>query len=470
MITAVKDIVINRSFSWAQWGINKAVSISVSLLTAGASALKTAAQVAAAGLQGALEFTKEALVLGAKLVAKAGIQAAVKEAFTHVASVMVAEGAGPIVERIINEHLQPDVYRTLTSSPAVSELMEVDGAAGNRFYRQKLTEAVESLLSPQIDPGQQLTTMAGDSIGNRELATGIKTYIENVAKALLPGPLQLAVQLLEISKVAARITEIVRQLGPVLQRAANTMQTEHKKIFNYVKDHYDAMINWFGGRRQDEDQEEYDQRLSNKLQENIETQKRWPKWSAIPLWVREVDGETVQTYVRLQLQKVRSSTGDPPSNQQAPSSSSSSGDTRGSSRGHGANFNATQGYQAQVQTSVVTVRDTAEEISQRASGVMKDLIENGAIMPAVQFGIGQLSKKMWQSWDDKLDNELQIFRSKTHQAMAFSGKPAARALVATVRDAERTAILAKFSPKEQAKVRKMLLQQDLDSAMDAAGA
>eukprot|EP00926_Amoebophrya_sp_RCC4398_P007124 GSA120T00012285001.1 len=241
MITAVRDIVINRSFSWAQWGINKAVSISVSLLTAGASALNTAAQVAAAGLQGALEFTKEALVLGAKLVAKAGIQAAVKEAFTHVAAVMVAEGAGPIVKRIINEHLKPDVYRTLTSSPAVGELMKVDGAAGNRFYRQKLTQAVESLLSPEIDPEQQLTTMAGDSIGNRELANGIKTYIGNVAKALLPGPLEVAVQLLEISKVAAQITGIVHQLGPALQRAANTMQTEHRKIFNYIKNHYDAV-------------------------------------------------------------------------------------------------------------------------------------------------------------------------------------------------------------------------------------
>ena len=61
LITAVKDGIINRDFSWASYAIQKAISITVSIVCAGIGAIKDIAKTAVAGVKQAASIAGEAV-------------------------------------------------------------------------------------------------------------------------------------------------------------------------------------------------------------------------------------------------------------------------------------------------------------------------------------------------------------------------------------------------------------------------
>lgn len=182
LITAVKDGIINRDFSWVSYGIQKAISLTVSLVCAGMGAIKDAAKTAAAGIkQAASVMTKVATTavttvtktgwrIAAKAMGTAIAKGVAKELVTQLADYGVNKALMPSIEEEIMKLIEKPIQDALMSSDHVQKMLKLDGIYRKKTYEMLIKNKALELLSLQQNGGNNALITIAEGI-----AKGIAT-------------------------------------------------------------------------------------------------------------------------------------------------------------------------------------------------------------------------------------------------------------------------------------------------------
>jgi preprotein translocase subunit SecA len=177
LITAVKDGIINRDFSWISYGIQKAISIAVSLVCAGLGAIKDAAKTAAVGVKtvgsmvtkAATETVKAGWKIAAKAIGTELAKGVAKQLVTQLVDYGVNKALMPSIEDEIMKRIEGPIQQALLNNPEVEKMLRLDGLNRNNYYQSLIKKKAIELLNPQNDSEHVLLTIT------KGIAKGIAT-------------------------------------------------------------------------------------------------------------------------------------------------------------------------------------------------------------------------------------------------------------------------------------------------------
>lgn len=175
LITTVKSGIINRDFSWASYGIQKAISYTVSLVCFGLGAIKDAAKTVYAGAKtlasGALNMAttvaKDGWKLAAKCVGVAIAKGVAKEIVSELADYTINKAFMPNVNEAILNRIQDPIVKALENNSKLKELLEVDAKNRNAHYQNLVKNKVlEMFRGDSNEPNAMLTIVKGIALGS----------------------------------------------------------------------------------------------------------------------------------------------------------------------------------------------------------------------------------------------------------------------------------------------------------------
>lgn len=157
IITAIKDGIINRDFDWATWAIQKAISITVSIICAGFSGVKDVVKTTCAGVKNVASLSTKVLTetskQGWKIVAKkVGIELAkgvAKEVTVNLINYGVDKTLIPMIEEKIVDIIKDPIYEALINNPTVKIMLDLDNKNKNFHYENLIISMGMKILNPQ---------------------------------------------------------------------------------------------------------------------------------------------------------------------------------------------------------------------------------------------------------------------------------------------------------------------------------
>ncbi len=164
LITAVKDGIINRDFSWASYAIQKAISITVSIVCAGIGAIKDIAKTAVAGVKQAAsiatkavnEAVKSGWKIAAKLIGTALAKGVAKELVTQLVNYGIDKTLMPSIHQEVMNRVEKPIQDALLENNYVKLMLELDGKNRNSYYQKLIKDIAFEILNPRNDPDHPL--------------------------------------------------------------------------------------------------------------------------------------------------------------------------------------------------------------------------------------------------------------------------------------------------------------------------
>ncbi|CAF1332837.1 unnamed protein product [Adineta steineri] len=165
LITAVKDGIINRDFSWVSYVIQKAISLTVSLVCAGLGAIKDAAKTAVAGVRCIGHAMTTTIKAGWKIAAKAiGTSLAkgvAKELVTQLVDYGVSKALMPTIQDEVMKRIEQPIQNALLANARVKKMLELDGVNRNNRYERLIKDQAMELLNSQKQQNALLSITVG---------------------------------------------------------------------------------------------------------------------------------------------------------------------------------------------------------------------------------------------------------------------------------------------------------------------
>lgn len=165
LITAVKDGIINRDFSWVSYGIQKAINLTVSLVCAGLGAIKDAAKTAVAGVKSIGQVMTTTVKAGWKIAAKSiatGLAKGVaKELVTQLVDYGVSKTLMPAIQDEVMKRIEQPIQKALLANDRVKKMLELDGINRNRRYETLIKDQAMELLNSTEQQNALLTITIG---------------------------------------------------------------------------------------------------------------------------------------------------------------------------------------------------------------------------------------------------------------------------------------------------------------------
>uniref|UniRef100_A0AC35G1W5 Chloroplast protein-transporting ATPase n=1 Tax=Panagrolaimus sp. PS1159 TaxID=55785 RepID=A0AC35G1W5_9BILA len=222
LVAAVKDGIINKSFNWANWAIQKAISLAISVISAGFSAIKNAASGAARAVKTAANFAKPGVEQAAKAGARTSGGLIIKEVTKIGAKKLIAE---PIIDNVLSNTIEEPLQKRLKDTineiiiqhlkddPNVQKLIKCDQKAGNFKYAKKLEEKVLGFLDQKRNVYHQL---------GRDICRQLEGRIKGTSGKILTAILKMG-RYAEVVKV---ITDVLKNLPKCVKEIANSKECE----------------------------------------------------------------------------------------------------------------------------------------------------------------------------------------------------------------------------------------------------
>ncbi|MDR0329936.1 MAG: hypothetical protein LBH99_04700 [Rickettsia sp.] len=216
LITAIKDGIINRDFSWESYGIQKAISITVSLVCAGLGAIKDAAKTAISGVKQAIsavaqrvtQTVKQGWQIAAKAFGTSLAKGIAKEVITQVVNYGVNKALMPSIQTEIQNRLEKPIQNALLRNPKVKEMLELDGKNGNNKYQTLIKQKAMEILNPEQTQDSALFKIA------QGIAVGIaKNKIPNLSVIL-----QIKDAMEAIVQLSTFVSDFLKKLNVAIEK------------------------------------------------------------------------------------------------------------------------------------------------------------------------------------------------------------------------------------------------------------
>ncbi len=222
LITAVKDGIINRDFSWESWGIQKAISFTVSIVCAGLGALKAAAKTVVAGVKqigsvvakGVSASVKEGWKLAAKAIGTSIAKGVAKEITNELVNYGVNKAIMPNIQEEIAKRVKKPIQDFLLSKGNVKQMLEYDIQSGNKTYENLIREEANKILHPDSGNPNPLLT----------IAEGIA---KGVASNKIPG-FSALMQTAEVTKALVDLGKFVDEFKEKLGKRIDEIYASNK--------------------------------------------------------------------------------------------------------------------------------------------------------------------------------------------------------------------------------------------------
>ncbi|CAM4982218.1 unnamed protein product [Rotaria socialis] len=226
LITAVKDGIINRDFSWATYGIQKAISLTVSLVCAGFGAIKNAAKTVVVGVKSFGQgLTTTTVKTGWKIVAKSiGISLA-KGVGEELAKELIGYGVNktliPLITEEIMKRVEEPIQNALLTNNCVKTMLELDAKNRNSKY--------ESLIKIK----------AMELLNSREHQSALKAITTGIIKGIAKRKVSSFSALLTTYEMAATLHELERFVPNFISKLNEQIEKIYKeeKIEEIISQH-----------------------------------------------------------------------------------------------------------------------------------------------------------------------------------------------------------------------------------------
>ncbi len=235
LITAVKDGIINRDFSWISYGIQKAISLTVSLVCAGLGAIKDAAKTAVAGVKSIGQVMTTTVKAGWKIAAKAigtGLAKGVaKELVTQLVDYGVSKTLMPAVQNEVMKRIEQPIQNALLANARVKKMLELDGENRNSNYESLIKNRAMELLNSQEQQSALLTITVG-------IGKGIATQkIAGLSTLLTTYEVMQAFEELEkfVPNFIGKLNEVIDKIYK--EQKIDEQQSENQKNSNENQPH-----------------------------------------------------------------------------------------------------------------------------------------------------------------------------------------------------------------------------------------
>ncbi len=189
MILAVKS-AITGTFSWVAYGIQKAVSLAIALISSGFGAIiKTMKEVGKAVVQATASTVREGIKLATKQVGLALGKGVAKECLNCLADVVTDNLFMKHIEQKITEKVSEALNAALSKNPIIQQGLALDIKNGNNHF--------QSLF---IDEGLKLLTEKENKLLNALI---------DIAKGVAQNKVQGATQIFQASAVLKMMDDLV---------------------------------------------------------------------------------------------------------------------------------------------------------------------------------------------------------------------------------------------------------------------
>ncbi|CAF4121327.1 unnamed protein product [Rotaria magnacalcarata] len=252
LITAVKDGIINRDFSWVSYGIQKAISLTVSLVCAGLGAIKDAAKTAVAGVKSIGQVMTTTIKTGWKIAAKAigtGLAKGVaKELVTQLVDYGVTKTLMPAIQDEVMKQIEQPIQDALLANDHVKQMLELDGINRNSYYERLIKDRAMELLNSQEQQDALLSITIGIGKG--------------IAKQKIAG-LSTVLTTYEVTQALAELKNFVPDFTPKLNEVINKIYKEQKVDEQQLKNQQHAVDKQNTDDRKEKKKEETSQNYAS---------------------------------------------------------------------------------------------------------------------------------------------------------------------------------------------------------------
>ncbi len=222
LITAVKDGIINRDFSWASYAIQKAISITVSIVCAGIGAIKDIAKTAVAGVKQAAsiatkavnEAVKSGWKIAAKLIGTALAKGVAKELVTQLVNYGIDKTLMPSIHQEVMNRVEKPIQDALLENNYVKLMLELDGKNRNSYYQKLIKDIAFEILNPRNDPDHPLLVI-----------------VSGIAKGIACQKIEGLSTILQVSEAMAALN----QLNNFVPEFIEKLEIEIKRIYDEEK-------------------------------------------------------------------------------------------------------------------------------------------------------------------------------------------------------------------------------------------
>lgn len=151
LITAVQDGIINRDFNWKSWGIQKAISLTVSVICAGVSAVKDVLKTTIGAVKTIGTKMTTVVKSGWKLAARCLGKTMAKDTAKKLANILVEYGIDKIlikkIEELIESEVEVKIQNVLLNNENVKLMLELDSKNRNNYYQEKIRNIGYQILN-----------------------------------------------------------------------------------------------------------------------------------------------------------------------------------------------------------------------------------------------------------------------------------------------------------------------------------
>lgn len=226
LITAVKDGIINRDFSWVSYGIQKAISLTVSLVCAGLGAIKDAAKTAVAGVKsiGSVVTTtltttvKKGWTIAAKAIGTNLAKGVAREVVTQLVDYGVSKALMPSIQDAVMKRVEGPIQQALLNNSNVKKMLELDGFNRNKFYQNLIQQKAMEILNPQNDPDHALL----------KVIKGIGKGIATTKVSGLSSVLQIGEAMLALDELVTFVPTFVERLNVAIEKMSKEQNVDVK--------------------------------------------------------------------------------------------------------------------------------------------------------------------------------------------------------------------------------------------------
>ncbi|CAF3254613.1 unnamed protein product, partial [Rotaria sp. Silwood2] len=218
--------IINRDFSWVSYGIQKAISLTVSLVCAGFGAIKDAAKTAVAGAKhigsiitkATTETIKQGWVIAAKAIGAELGKGVAKEIVTQLVDYGVNKALMPSIETEVRNRVEVPIQDALLKNSNVEKMLRLDGKNRNCFYQNLIKQKAMELINPQNDLEHPLLT----------ITKGIAKGIASSKVKGLSSVLQVNEAIQALNELTTFVPEFIERLNQVIDEIVKTDDIDKK--------------------------------------------------------------------------------------------------------------------------------------------------------------------------------------------------------------------------------------------------
>ncbi|XP_029564674.1 uncharacterized protein LOC115159261 isoform X2 [Salmo trutta] len=250
--------MISGTFDWAQWAISKSISIGMSLLSAGFSAIKKVAITAYKVLNGTKKLSSVAKeIIGTGKYVFKSAQGAAKSISKETIKTATKKLASPTNMKMALKHATKYAVQEVAKQGVITGINYAIDAGIGAIFKTILEKALKDMVSSTVKKNAELdlslteyisSAVPKGALQNRsnyeidsKLEQQIKYFVQDMTKELIPG-LMTDATTSQVSDVISRLSEVCNNATDLVEKSGTHFIAKGVKISVEIAKHTTTLV------------------------------------------------------------------------------------------------------------------------------------------------------------------------------------------------------------------------------------